>query len=73
MPIRLTDEERVNIMGKILRLKRRDSLTLRNACTRYGVPPTSFPEFKKTVKRILTRKPGLSSYIDDEDKEYLWK
>lgn len=71
MPYRLTDEDRVVLMANILRKKREDGLALKNACIRYGLRPTSFPEFKKTVLRILQRNPQYINLIHEKDREYL--
>lgn len=73
MPRRLTDEERVILFGKILKLKREDGITQKNCCIRYGLSPTAFPEFKKTIRRIIERSPELETHLTEDDKAVLWK
>ena len=73
MPIRMSDRERIALFNRIMQVAEKDDIPVKYSCIRFGLTPTSFPNFKQTIKRILQRTPELRYEIDEEFRSAVWK
>lgn len=71
MPYRYSDEERVKLLYSIYQAKKKYDIPIGAACQRMGLACTALCELKKTVRRILIRRPELLEIIPNEDRHYL--